>query len=63
MYPGQKAFSKATPARIKMFDMVCGSPKVRELFQENYKVKDMADYWNKDVEAFTARAEIYRLYE
>ncbi len=46
-----------------MFDMVCGSPKVRELFQENYKVKDMVDYWNKDVEAFTARAEIYRLYE
>ena len=40
-----------------------GSPKVRELFQENYKVKDMVDYWNKDVEAFTARAEIYRLYE
>lgn len=63
MYPGQKAFSKATPARIKMFDMVCGSPKVRELFQENYKVKDMADYWDKDVEAFTARTEIYRLYE
>ncbi len=63
MYPGQKAFSKATPARIKMFDMVCGSSKVRELFQENYKVKDMVDYWNKDVEAFTARAEIYRLYE
>lgn len=63
MYPTQKAFSKATPARLAMFDKVCGSPRVRELFSKNYKVRDMEDFWNKDVEAFKARAEIYMLYK
>lgn len=63
LYPSQKAFSKATPARLAMFDKVCGSSKVRELFGKNYKVRDMEDFWNKDIEAFKARAEIYMLYE
>lgn len=63
LYPSQKAFSKATPARLAMFDKVCGSPKVRELFGKNYKVRDMEDFWNKDIEAFKARAEIYMLYK
>lgn len=63
MYPTQKAFSKATPARLAMFDKVCGSSKVRELFGKNYKVRDMEDFWNKDIEAFKARAEIYMLYK
>lgn len=63
LYPFQKAFSKATPARLAMFDKVCGSSKVRELFGKNYKVRDMEDFWNKDIEAFKARAEIYMLYK
>ena len=63
LYPSQKAFSKATPARLAMFDKVCGSSKVRELFGKNYKVRDMEDFWNKDIEAFKARAEIYMLYK
>ncbi len=63
LYPSQKAFSKATPARLAMFDKVCGSSKARELFGKNYKVRDMEDFWNKDIEAFKARAEIYMLYK
>lgn len=62
MYPTQKAFAKATPARLNMFDKVCGSKQVRELFTKAYKVADLAPFWNKDVEGFRARSEIYRLY-
>ncbi|MCM1077642.1 MAG: DUF1343 domain-containing protein [Bacteroides sp.] len=63
MYPDQKAFSKATPSRLNMFDKVCGSSKVRELFTKNYKVSDLAPFWNKDADSFRQRSEIYRLYK
>ncbi len=63
MYPTQKAFAKASQSRINMFDKVCGSPKVRELFTKNYKVADLAPFWNKDADSFKSRSEIYRLYE
>lgn len=63
MYPTQKAFSKATQARLNMFDKVCGSPKIRQLFEKAYKVSDIEEYWNKDIEGFKARAEIYQLYK
>lgn len=62
MYPTQKAFAKATTARLAMFDKVCGSKKVRQLFSTGYRVSDLAPFWNKDVEAFRTRSEIYRLY-
>lgn len=38
--------------RWNMFDKVCGTSKIREMFSKNYKVADIIDYWNKDVEAF-----------
>lgn len=63
MYPAQKAFDKATASRLNMFDKVCGSTKVRQLFGKNYKVADLAPFWNKDVESFTTRCEPYRLYK
>ena len=63
MYPTQKAFAKATQARLNMFDKVCGSPKVRQLFGKAYKVADLEPFWNKDVAGFKARAEIYQLYK
>lgn len=63
MYPSQKAFDKATASRLNLFDKICGSPKVRQLFTKNYKVADLAPFWNKDVESFTKRTEPYRLYK
>lgn len=63
LYPSHKAFAKATQTRLSMFDKVCGSPKIRMYFSERYKVADMKDYWEKDVEGFKARSEIYHLYE
>lgn len=63
MYPTKKAFDKATPTRLEMFDKVCGSNKVRELFCKRYRVEDMLPFWQKDAEGFKARAEIYTLYQ
>jgi hypothetical protein len=45
-----------------MFDKVCGSKEIRERFIKRYKVADMADYWNKDAEAFQKRSSSYYLY-
>lgn len=63
MYPAQKAFAKATPSRLNMFDKVCGSSKVRQLFCKNYKVSDLAPFWNKDADTFRERTRIYQLYQ
>lgn len=62
LYPGHKAFASVAQSRIKMFDQVCGSSKVRQLFTENYRVADMIDYWNKDNDAFKAKSSQYYIY-
>lgn len=63
MCPSNKPFAKATPARLNMFDKVCGSRKVRELFSRNFKVDDLLPYWTKDEDDFKSRSKAYRLYE
>ena len=45
-----------------MFDKVCGSKEIRERFIKRYRVEDMIDYWNKDVEIFRTRSAKYYLY-
>lgn len=73
MYPDHKTFDlpfnpdiykpEKNQARLNMFDKVCGTDQIRKLFTKNYKVADMIDYWNKDVEAFKAKSAKYYLYE
>ena len=48
--------------RWNMFDKVCGTSKIREMFSKNYKVADIIDFWNKDVEAFKIKSSKYYLY-
>ena len=48
---------KAELAAIKDDDK-----EIRERFIRRYLVEDIADYWNKDVEAFRARSAKYYLY-
>lgn len=48
--------------RWNMFDKVCGTSKIREMFSKNYKVADIIDYWNKDFEAFKIKSSKYYLY-
>jgi len=63
LYPTHKAFATATAARQKMFDQVCGSAEVRNLFTKNYKVADMIDFWNKDAAKFKETSSKYYLYK
>lgn len=63
LYPDHKAFETADKGRFKMFDKVVGSKNIRPLFGKNYKVADIEQYWNKDVEPFRARSSKYHLYK
>lgn len=63
MYPTHKAFASATPQRLKMFDMVCGSAKPRELFSKDYKVSDMIDFWTEGAKLFQNETIPYYLYQ
>lgn len=63
MYPDHKAFDVAPEARQKMFDKVTGSKEIRKRFSLNYRVSDIEDYWNKDVEPFRAASAKYHLYK
>lgn len=64
MYPDKRIFDTATDKkRFDMFDKVCGTSKIREMFSKNYLVSDIVDYWNKDVESFKAKSSKYYLYK
>lgn len=63
MYPDHKLFDIADPKRFDMFDKVVGSKEIRSRFGKNYKVADIIDYWNKDVEPFRAASAKYHIYK
>lgn len=63
MNPSKKAFASATPARLGMFDKVTGSLQIRRLFGKAYKVADMKEYWDKDVDNWKKVKAKYELYK
>ena len=63
LYPEQNPFDLAKDNRLRMFDKVTGSNKVRELFTKNYRYADVEDYLNKDVTSFRERTKKYYLYK
>lgn len=63
MYPDHKAFAQAAAQRVKMFDMVCGSSKPRELFSKSYRVEDMEKFWSEGAKLFQDNTIPYYLYE
>ena len=66
MYPDKRLLDKNGEGtlgnRWNMFDKVCGTSKIRLEFSKNYKVADIIDYWNKDVEVFKEKSKKYYLY-
>ncbi len=60
--PDKNVFELCEPARLGMFDKVCGTDKIRKQFQENFLVKDIIDIWTKDEKKFAERAGKYFLY-
>lgn len=62
IYPNVDVLAETTE-RHAMFDKVCGSSQVRQLFFKNYKYRDVEAFLNKDVEVFREKAERYYLYD
>ncbi len=63
LYPDAKIFDANAKRGYGMFDKVMGTNQIRLLFTKNYKVADIADYFNKDVEAFKSKSSKYYLYK
>ena len=62
MYPDKNPFQLCKPQRHDMFDKVCGSSKVREMFTKRMSYNDIRAFLNKDVESFRTRSSKYYLY-
>ncbi len=60
--PGHDAFG-ADPSRIRMFDMVAGTDRIREAFTKRYRFEDIKDLLNEGVKEFKVKAKTYWLYE
>ncbi len=63
MYPDKNPFEMANAGRIKFFDNVCGTDKIREIFSEKMNYKDLETFLNKDVEKFKEQSKKYFLYK
>lgn len=63
MNPAKQPFAGVAKSRLNMFDLVVGSPKIRELFGKDYKVDDMRAYWDKDVKPWKEKTAKYLLYK
>lgn len=62
MYPDKNPFTMASKERLRFFDDVCGTSKVREMFSKNMKYDDIKDFLNKDVKKFKELSRRFYLY-
>ena len=49
--------------RYRMFDIVCGSDSLRTSMMSNFNFNEIQEYWNRDVDRFSARSIPYYLYK
>jgi uncharacterized protein YbbC (DUF1343 family) len=63
LYPDKNPFELAHKSRLAMFDKVCGTSNIRELFTKRMKYEDIKDYLYKDIDKFRSIAKKYFLYE
>lgn len=62
LYPAHKAFEGAAPARLRMFDQVCGTPAVRRVFAGDYTVESIRDMWMAPALSFKQGSTKYHIY-
>ena len=62
LWPEKDWFKLCNPKRFGMFDKVCGTNKIREMFGKRYHWEDIREYWYKDVEAYREASSKYYLY-
>lgn len=62
LWPEKDWFQLCNQKRFGMFDKVCGTYKIREMFGKRYQWEDIREYWYKDVEAYREASSKYYLY-
>ncbi len=62
MYPHKDLFALATPSRIKAFDQVLGTDKIRKAFARRMRYDDIREMLSGDAERFKQRSKKYYLY-
>ena len=62
LYPDHDILAEAGQ-RAGMFEKVCGSKKIRQLFLQRHRWSDAKAYWDKDVDKFKRLSRQYHLYK
>ena len=60
LYPDKKAFEIISG--YGLFDKVCGSDMIRNIFSQTYCFDDIRDYWRKDEDDFRRLSRKYLMY-
>ncbi|MEN8193066.1 MAG: DUF1343 domain-containing protein [Bacteroidota bacterium] len=63
MYPDYNIFEETSSGRIRMFDLSMGTDKIRIDFMKRFKVSDVDEYLDKNIESFRNLSKKYYLYE
>ena len=63
LYPDKNVFELCEPSRLNMFDKVCGTSRIREVFSQSFTVDSIHAIWNNDVDNFKKKAKKYFLYK
>lgn len=63
LYPDKDVFEiGGKEGRLRMFDLVNGSDKVREMFSKNYDVAELKKFLDKDIDSFRVLSSKYYIY-
>ena len=55
-------FAECDQKRFSMFNKVCGTDQIKDLFGKRYRWEDAKAYWDKDVEKYREESSKYYLY-
>ncbi len=62
LYPEKNLFEMADSSRVKMFDKVCGTDKLRKRFTKDFNFDDIKEMFYKESEKFKKLSKKYYLY-
>jgi len=62
MYPNKNPFTNITADRLRMFDLSCGSDRIRKLFSRNFRFQDIKYLWYAGAKQFQTKSKKYYLY-
>ena len=63
LWPDKDWFKLCDQKRFGMFNKVCGTDQIKELFGQRYRWEDAKAYWDKDVEKYREASSKYYLYD